>query len=189
MAHLTSMEQTNSLSAEFKRLAAEAGELARRLAPDEWNRRADAGSWSVAEHIEHLTLTTEALLPRLDQARRQAPPAAGSAFRTRWMERLLLWYLEPPYRRGARTSPAFEPLVGRAAGQVLPRFAESQAQLEMYVQNAVGLALDRVRVVSPFRAGLKYSAWAALLILAAHQRRHLWQAGRLRDRIRSQARS
>jgi len=35
-----------------------------------------------------------------------------------------------------------------------------------------------LRIRSPFDARIRYSAWSALRILPAHQRRHLWLAER-----------
>ena len=46
---------------------------------------------------------------------------------------------------------------------------------------------DKVKLVSPFNARLKYNALAAFRILAAHQRRHLWQAERALESARWRA--
>jgi hypothetical protein len=50
-----------------------------------------------------------------------------------------------------------------------------------------GLDVTTIRVTSPFNASLRYSAYSALHILAAHERRHLWQAERVRDQLRKEA--
>jgi hypothetical protein len=188
MASTSALEQTQSLREEFKRVTSSAGALARQLTPSQWTQRPAQGRWSVAECIEHLTLTTGLLLPRLEAALRQAPAGNGGPLRTGWVERLLAWYLEPPYRRGSPTKAPFAPRVAHAPEQVLPRFAEIQARLDLYIQSAAGLALDRTRIESPFDARLKYSCWAALLILVAHQRRHLWQAAQVLSRVRTPGR-
>ena len=54
-------------------------------------------------------------------------------------------------------------------------FEESQAQLAKTIQSAAGLAIDRVRVESPVYARFRYNVYGALCMLAAHERRHLWQ--------------
>ena len=43
--------------------------------------------------------------------------------------------------------------------------------------------MKRVKVVSPATPLLKVSLLCALMIPAAHDRRHLWQAGRVRERL------
>jgi len=54
-------------------------------------------------------------------------------------------------------------------------FELSQAELTKTIQSAVGLAVDQVRVKSPVYGGVSYDVYGALRMLAAHERRHLWQ--------------
>jgi hypothetical protein len=51
-------------------------------------------------------------------------------------------------------------------------------RLRAYAQQAArrGLALDRVKITSPFAENRKYSAYSAFVLIPAHKRRHLWQA-------------
>ena len=49
-----------------------------------------------------------------------------------------------------------------------------------------GLDITRIRVTSPFNTSLRYSAYSALHILAAHERRHLWQAENVREQLRKE---
>jgi hypothetical protein len=41
---------------------------------------------------------------------------------------------------------------------------------------ANGLAIDRLRIASPFARQIRYSVYSAFRLIAVHQRRHLWQA-------------
>jgi hypothetical protein len=50
--------------------------------------------------------------------------------------------------------------------------------LEGRLRGAAAVPLNRVMVASPFNARLRYNAYAAYLVLASHQRRHIWQAER-----------
>jgi hypothetical protein len=43
------------------------------------------------------------------------------------------------------------------------------------MRTAIGLAIDEVTVESPVYARLSYNVYGALRMLAAHERRHLWQ--------------
>jgi hypothetical protein len=43
---------------------------------------------------------------------------------------------------------------------------------------ADGVALDRATIISPFNRRLRYNLLSMFAILAAHERRHLWQAER-----------
>jgi len=142
-------------------------------------RMTSVGGWSALQCLTHLSLTTENYLPLLARAVADAPSARGSLrFGIGLMPRLLLWSLEPPYRRRFGTQPAFEPRTENDAKATLASFEVFQDALLLVLEQFDGKALDRVPIVSPFNERLRYNALAALRILAAHERRHLWQAER-----------
>jgi hypothetical protein len=82
------------------------------LEPSALARRPAPSRWSVAEHVEHLCLTTEAYLPLIasaaDALRARGERAQG-ALRADLMGRFLLWMVEPPVRKRVRTSDRFVP--------------------------------------------------------------------------------
>lgn len=53
-----------------------------------------------------------------------------------------------------------------------------------YIESSSGLDLARVKVQSPFVARLRYPLGFSFELLAAHERRHLWQAAQTRKSIR-----
>ena len=167
-----------------------AREVAGGLAPARLARRPAFNSWSVAECIAHLTLTTDAFLPllrgALDKARSSGPFAEGP-FRTDLFGRLLIWFIEPPARTRVSTQPAFVPVVTDRPERALDDFLDRQIRLQRLLPTAVGLALDRIRITSPFERRVGYSVISALLVIPAHQRRHLWQAERARRAIEEAA--
>lgn len=164
-------------------------ELVRDLDVDALARRPAPSRWSVAEHVEHLSLTTEAYLPLVESAA-DALPVRGAraerALRMDWMGRFLLWTVEPPVWKRVRTSARFLPGPATDPARVVARFHALQRHLVERARSYEGLPLDRARVTSPFDARIRYDAWSALRILPAHQRRHLWIARR--DLARGSAR-
>jgi hypothetical protein len=160
-----------------------ATERARRLLsgrdPALLSRSPAAGAWSAVQCLAHLNITTEVYLPILAGALERAPAAAGEPhFGIGLLPRLLLWSLEPPYRQRTRTIPTWEPGQPQAPRAVLGTFEELQGRLSEVLRRFDGRALDQVLLESPFDKRLKYNVYAAFRILAAHQRRHLWQAER-----------
>ena len=130
-------------------------------------------SWSVAQCLDHLAQTTNAFLPPISAAIARAPRlTTNRALRTGALTRLFLRNLEPPY---------LAPLVPRQRdfNSAWAAFEQSQAQLAKAVQSAIGFAVDRVRVESPVYARFSYNVYGALRMLAAHERRHLWQIERI----------
>lgn len=123
-------------------------------------------------------------MPLLGEARAAAPPLSPDReLKEDLIGRLLRWFLEPPYRTRVKTPTPFEPVEGKAPGLILDEFLEFQLQLVEFTLSCEGLAIDRVKLVSPFDARVRYSLYSALLIMAAHNRRHLWQAERVRVAI------
>jgi hypothetical protein len=91
---------------------------------------------------------------------------------------VLVWTLEPPPRFRFRTPRAFEPIDAGPVDEVLPAFLERQQQILQVVDASNRIALDDIRVTSPFERRVHYSMWSSLCVAAAHERRHLWQAER-----------
>jgi hypothetical protein len=134
-----------------------------------------SASWSVAQCLDHLAQTTNAFLPVISAAIARAPRiTTNRGLRTGALARLFIRNLEPPYKLRFKVLTA---LVPREHDFVSARdaFETSQAQLERIIQSAIGLAVDQVRIESPVYARLSYNVYGALRMMAAHQRRHLWQ--------------
>ncbi|HUQ50498.1 MAG TPA: DinB family protein [Terriglobales bacterium] len=146
-------------------------------------QRQSSSGWSVAECIAHLTLTTREYLSLADSAFKDAPRAPGP-YRADWMGRLLCWSQEPPYKHmKSKTLPAFVPGAIEDPLSVVPSFIESQKLLLARLDEAEGIALDRVKVVSSFNKKIKYNLLSFFQLLAAHQRRHLWQAEQVKSQL------
>ena len=141
------------------------------------------GAWSPAECFIHLNLTTSAMLPLLQAGAQHARAnrwTARDPFRVGLLAKILCWVLEPPYRMKVATQPAFMPGGAAEKADVMTAWKARHQELDMFVRDSAGLALDRPVIVSPFdpKGRVRYSVYAALTVLAAHERRHLWQATR-----------
>lgn len=133
-------------------------------------------SWSAAECLAHLSISTESFLPVL----REAVRAGGGAKKPRkpkmdLMGRLLAWFLEPPIRKRVQTAAPFVPRAVRAKAEAFGEFASLQEKLIELLREARHADL-RAKIVSPFDRRVRYNLYSAFRIMAAHERRHLWQA-------------
>ena len=59
---------------------------------------------------------------------------------------------------------------------VLAGFVERQERMVAALRRCRGRAIDEVNMASPVDRRIRYSIWSSFLIVAAHQRRHVWQA-------------
>jgi hypothetical protein len=138
-------------------------------------------SWSAAECLAHLSISTEMFLPVLEQAiddLRARNVTAKRKPRLDLLGRVLRWFLEPPIRSKVRTAAPFVPRSIRAKQEAFSEFAVLQDRLLHLLRRAEGLDLTAKKIVSPFDRRVRYNVFSAFAIITAHQRRHLWQAER-----------
>ena len=153
--------------------------LVGRVGPGAAAARPKADAWSATDCIVHLALTSESFFPGWNAAlakARDLPAQPDRPYKRDWTGRLLAWSLEPPARMKMKATAALPPAGSKDAEGALAAFLESQRQWLALLDGAERLALDQVRVVSPFASQVRYSLWSSFLIASAHQRRHLWQA-------------
>ena len=172
-------EDLAAVAADFEAASRRVDELERVLSNEQWTRRPATQGWSAIECLQHLNLTAEATLPRVRQGIADAR-ALGAPVPNRYRRDpfgWLLWRgLRQPGRFKTKTAPAFLPEANRPVADILASFRRLQDQHLSCVRDADGLAIDRVRISSPFNERIRYSVYSALTILAVHQHRHLWQA-------------
>jgi len=147
--------------------------------------RASADSWSVTECLDHLARSNRAYL-------RAMQPPAEHAFRAGrrgrrparpgWLGRWAIWTLEPPVKSLLKTkTPAVtKPRVAPPLSDALKEFLASQDEIYTFLREYADIDLGGARFHNPFVRGIRFSLLTGLHIIAAHERRHLWQAWRVR---------
>ena len=147
--------------------------------------RAEPGSWSVAECLDHLAIANriylQAMRPSaaraLTDGRRRCGPVRPGLIGG-WFVRSL----EPPVRKLRRmTAPAkIRPRPSPPLGDAMDEFVASQHDVVTFLRQYAEIDLAGVLFPNPFITGLRFSLATGLHVLAAHERRHLWQAWRVR---------
>ena len=141
------------------------------------HKRRSPSSWSALECVVHLNLATQAMLPGIRQAVEVAPQSSADkpTYKMDLAGRLLAWSLEPPIFIKMKAPQLAQPRESADPELVLQEFEELHAQLIELLQASTGKAIDQQKMKSPF-ANMHYNAYSAFRIIAAHDRRHLWQA-------------
>jgi hypothetical protein len=141
--------------------------------------------WSIAQCLDHLNAASRVYLAPMRAAeadarrrgwRRRGPIQSG------WPSRWFIRQLEPPPRIRMKAPGKIAPAPRAAKSELTGELARQQAQVRELLFAAADLDLNRARFRNPFIAGIRFSLGAGFLVIAAHQRRHLWQAARLRER-------
>jgi hypothetical protein len=141
--------------------------------------------WSIVQCLEHLTkindLYGSGMRAACDRARAKARPyrpIAPSLF-GRWF----IKSQEPPPRLKMPAPPkAVPPPTGASKAQALADFLRTQEAMRQIAIEAATFDPNAARFANPFLGGVRVKVGTALLIIAAHDRRHLWQADRTRER-------
>ena len=148
--------------------------------------RAEPGSWSVAECLDHLSTANRVYL------RAMKPAAARARAHGRLRRRpaqpgliggLFVQSLEPPVTtRFRREAPdQIRPRTAPALADALAAFIASQQEVRAFLGAYADIDLAGVRFPNPFVRGIRFSLATGLHVIAAHERRHLWQAWRVRQ--------
>ncbi len=141
-------------------------------------------SWSIAQCLDHLTISNtvylDAMRPAIEQLqrdnrRRQRPIAAPL------LGRLFVWSLEPPVRvkmpAPGKIAPPPEP---KLKNEVWPAFLDILSERDRLLEACVPFDLNGTVFTNPFFKQWKLTVGTGWLVLGAHDRRHVWQAENIR---------
>ena len=169
---------------QFEHLGAQAKLLTQGLSEAQFNWRPEAKAWSIEECLAHLTMvgqTEVRLIERAIEVGRAHGVTGNGPFQYGWLERTILRQTEPPARRRFSAPRRFRPVHGQPLTAILPTFLHVQRQFVQLASQADGLDLSRVKVATPMTRLVKFSLGMTLAQAAAHERRHLEQARRVRE--------
>jgi len=158
------------------------------LRDDQLNWHPAKDSWSIAKCLRHLNVGVTKTLPAFDRAigqGRSKNQLAPGPFRYGWFSRMMVASMEPPPKFRMKSPRLIRVSVGGTyrGADVLREFAAVRDQLAERVRQADGLDLAHVRTISPINRLLRMPLGAYFDFIIAHDRRHLWQARQVRNRL------
>ena len=161
----------------------DARELIAELSEAAGTRQPAAGSWSVAECLDHLALSNRvyvaAMQPAAERARRDGRTRRRPA-RPGLIGGWFVKSLEPPATRRMRAPRKIVPRQSPPLAEAGAAFFASHEQVVEFLRSYADIDLAGVHFPNPFIRGLRFSLATGLHALAAHERRHLWQAWNVR---------
>jgi hypothetical protein len=155
------------------------------LSPETGVWRAAPGSWSVAECLDHLAVANRVYLRAMEPAAERARQAGRTRTRPAVPGILGGWFvrsLEPPVspRRRQKAPKKIVPRPSPALADALTQFLQSQEEVRAFLHKYSDIDLARIRFTNPFISVIRFSLATGLHVIPAHERRHLWQAWRVR---------
>jgi DinB family protein len=183
-AHLALAPELGEFRRQFEQLAQDADALVSPLTDAQFRWQPRPNAWSVSQCIDHLNVTARLYLPVVDEgianAIRQGHYGEGP-YHYWWLPRLFVRMLEPPPHFRVKTPAAFQPPPARTRHEIMAAFRAYQVQYVDRLRQANGLDLARARVRSPGASWLLLPLGCGFAAITAHERRHLWQAGRVTE--------
>jgi len=139
--------------------------------------------WSISQCLVHLVIVGRTFLPLIDEAiedTRADHLWSRGPFRYGFHERWFVSSTEPPPNIRLRTPAFARPPDDQPLANIVADFVAVHQELRQSLRSANGLDLARMKIRSPFMRALRLSLGLCFAFLAAHERRHLWQAWQLR---------
>ena len=173
------------LERQFQSVRASIESVVEGLSEEQLQWRAAPGEWSIVECFDHLNSGWR-VLPKLDRKiaeGRERGALADGPFRTKVLGQLYIRAIEPPVRIRVRAPAPYRPRKSPPSSDVVPKLLDLQSELVQRIHAADGVDLGAITMSSPISRRFKMTIAQWFAFLAAHERRHLWQANRVRDRM------
>lgn len=154
------------------------------LALEKVNARPLKNEWTVGQCFEHLLLSGNPYLAKLDNALDSAPKANGE-FKQTFIGKLMLPYIgpNPPFR--TPVPPVMQPKEKSHTIEVIDRFIQQQQSLLNLLEKAKEKDIAKVKITSPFSRLLRLNIGDCFLIINKHGWRHVLQAKTILDAIQN----
>jgi len=187
-ASAQSYQNTNmALPSELQRLLDDIDEADRRgealaaSATDEqfyWQPH-NGTAWSIAQCLDHLGVMNvaygTAIRGGIDAARRRGSRRREPA-RPGYLGGKFVQSMEPPVKRRLRAPREGKPAPVKERQTILDGYHAGHDLARQLIADAATIDANRARFKNPFVPFIRFSIATGLFVIAAHDRRHLWQA-------------
>ncbi len=177
--------EIRSLFEQFDAIESDVRALVSGLSEAQARWRPHPDGWSIAECLDHLATANRVYLESMRPAAERAL-ARGRARRRPAVPGLIgRWFvswLEPPVKPRFRSKAPkkIRPREGPSLADAFERFIASHHDTHAFLERFSEIDLARSRFPNPFVPGVRFSLATGVNVLAAHDRRHVWQAWNVR---------
>jgi hypothetical protein len=181
---IESPDLLQTIAAETEKNSAEAKRLVSGLSEEQLNWSSSPDKWSIAQCLEHLTVSTrgfEQYFPAaIKRGHEKYPVNSAVAYRPSLIGGWLIKQLMPESTRKVPAPKAFRPSQS-AITDALENFLAHQDAFLNFVKETGHLDYNKTRMRSPVTPLMRYSLADAFVVTVVHGRRHLAQAWRMRE--------
>jgi hypothetical protein len=147
------------------------------LSLDQLRWRSDPTRWSIGECLDHLNVTLAAYLPKIEDAIVLGwREGMTQGFRHHLPAEIdTLRLIEPPVRVRFPAPPEIQPVAAVDPDRLVDAFHRTRDRYAAAVRRSFGLDLPRILIAEPICPWI-HTLGGTLALMAAHDRRHIWQA-------------
>jgi DinB family protein len=153
------------------------------LDDEQFNWSPARNAWSIAQCLDHLNVANARYFGAMSAAVARAE-ACGltrrEPIRSSIVGRWFVAMLEPPVRLKTRAPGTIRPARHRRKAEVWPEFVRQHTHMRASIAAWGQVDLNRAVFPNPLARYGRLRAGTGLRIIAAHDRRHVWQASRVR---------
>jgi hypothetical protein len=142
-------------------------------------RPLDGEGWSIAQCLDHLGVINvvygSAIRSGIEVARRRGSTRREPA-KPGYLGGRFVRSMEPPVTRRLRAPRKGRPASMKDRELILDGYRAGHTLARQLIADAATIDANRARFKNPFLPLLRFSIATGLFVIAAHDRRHLWQA-------------
>lgn len=164
---------------EYKAAVEKVRSMLEPLSEKQLNWSTAPGQWSVAQCISHLIVTGNEYIQQMQETIKNASQrksASEDPLRYSLVGKLFINMMEPPVKKKIKTPKNFNPAIINSKHQLIQEFSDVNEDIIAIIQSTQNLDISRIKIVSPVSKLLKFNLTDAFAYIAAHERRHIWQA-------------
>src|SRR5262245_52552172 len=144
----------------------------------------DGHGWSIAQCLDHLGVMNvvygTAIREGIETARRRGSTRREPA-RSGYLGGKFVHSMEPPVTRRLRAPRKGTPAPTKERRIILEGYRAGHDLTRQLIADAPTIDANRARFKNPFVPFIRFSIATGLFVIAAHDRRHLWQAEQVRQ--------
>lgn len=182
---IESSDLLRTIASQTEDINREAQKLVEGLNTEQLNWKPAPGSWSIAQCLEHLAVTSEReesyLVGAIARGREKGSVNGPLTYQPTLFGGWIIRRLLPTTTRKMPAPKVYRPAASSNIEGSLERFLEQQAKLLIFLNNSEGLDFNKIRFRSAVTPFIRFSLADNFVMTVVHSQRHLAQARRVRE--------
>ena len=171
--------ELDNFVSELKKISDDAQKTFGNLSAEQINWKPSAESWSVGQCFEHLNVSNEGILSKVEQIvqnKYQKTFWEHLPFLPNFFGGFILKATNPENTDKRKAPGVFRPARSEVGAKIIEEFAENQKRAISLIKATENLNLAKTIITSPVAKFVTYSLQDAYKIIVTHERRHFQQA-------------